>query len=132
MSSSFFLAVPSNTPGGLDAEISEHFGHCDLFTLIKIQEGKVASVDTVANVEHGAGGCMEPVQLLKDQGVQAIVVGGMGARPMQAFAEVNIDVYYAAKDSLKNVQEAVNGLVQGDFPVMRAEQTCKGAGTCHQ
>ena len=132
MSSSFFLAVPSKTPGGLDAEISEHFGHCDLFTLINIQEGKVASVDTVVNVEHGAGGCMEPVQLLKDQGVQAIVVGGMGARPMQAFAEVNIDVYYAEKNSLKNVQEAVNGLVEGDFPVMRAEQTCKGAGTCHQ
>ncbi len=131
MSSSLFLAVPSNTPGGLDAEISEHFGHCDLFTLIKIQGGKVASVDTVANVEHGAGGCMEPVMLLKDQGVEAIVVGGMGTRPMQAFAEVNIDVYYAAKDSLKNVQEAVSGLVQGDFPVMRAEQTCKGAGTCH-
>lgn len=97
MSSSLFLAVPSNTPSGLDAEISEHFGHCELFTLINIQEGKIASVDTVANVEHGAGGCMEPVQLLKDQGVEAIVVGGMGARPMQAFAEVNIDVYYAEK-----------------------------------
>ena len=131
MSSSVFLAVPSNTPGGLDAEISEHFGHCELFTLINIQEGKVASVDTVANVEHGAGGCMEPVQLLKDQGVQAIVVGGMGARPMQALAEVNIDVYFAEKNSLKKVQEAVDGLVQGSFPVMRADQSCKGAGTCH-
>ena len=131
MSSSLFLAVPSDTPGGLDAEISEHFGHCELFTLINIQEGKIVSVDTVANVEHGAGGCMEPVRLLKDQGVQAIVVGGMGARPMQAFAEVDIDVYFAEKDSLKKVQEAVDGLVQGDFPVMRAEQTCKGAGTCH-
>jgi len=131
MSSSLFLAVPSNTPGGLDAEISEHFGHCELFTLINIQEGKVASVDTVPNVEHGAGGCMEPVQLLKDQGVQAIVVGGMGARPMQALADVNIDVYFAEKNSLKKVQEAVDGLVQGNFPVMRADQTCKGAGTCH-
>ncbi|MCI5120037.1 MAG: dinitrogenase iron-molybdenum cofactor biosynthesis protein [Candidatus Electrothrix sp. AUS4] len=131
MSSSLFLAVPSNTPGGLDAEISEHFGHCDLFTLINIQEGKVASVDTVANVEHGAGGCLEPVQLLKDQGVQAIVVGGMGARPMQAFADVNINVYFAEKKSLKKVREAVDGIVQGNFPVMRAEQTCKGAGTCH-
>ena len=131
MSSSVFLAVPSNAPGGLDAEISEHFGHCELFTLINIQEGKVASVNTVANVEHGAGGCMEPVQLLKDQGVEAIVVGGMGARPMQAFAEVNIDVYYAAKGSLKRVQEVVDGLFQGGFPAMRAEQTCKGAGTCH-
>ncbi len=131
MSSSIFLAVPSNTPGGLDAGISEHFGHCDLFTLINIQEGIIAAVDTVANVEHGAGGCMEPVQLLKDQGVEAIIVGGMGARPMQAFADVDIDVYFAEKNSLNKVQEAVEGLVQGDFPRMRSDQTCKGAGSCH-
>ena len=132
MSSSLFFAVPSNAPGGLDAEVSDHFGHCDLFTLINIQEGKVASVDTVANVEHGAGGCMEPVRLLRDQGVQAIVAGGMGARPMQAFADVNIDVYFAGNRSLKKVQEAVDGMVQGDFPVMRTDQTCQGAGNCHQ
>ena len=131
MSSSVFLAVPSNAPGGLDAGISEHFGHCDLFTLINIEEGKIASVDTVNNVEHGAGGCMEPVTLLKDQGVQAVVVGGMGARPMQAFAEVNIDVYFAEKKSLNKVQEAVDGILEGSFPVMRADQTCKGAGSCH-
>lgn len=130
MSSSVLLAVPSNTPGGLEAEISEHFGHCDLFTLIKIQEGKIASVDTIANVEHGAGGCMAPVMLLKDQGVEAIVVGGMGARPMQVFAEVKIDVYYAAKNSLENVQEAVDGVIQGNFPLMRPEQTCQGGSTC--
>jgi predicted Fe-Mo cluster-binding NifX family protein len=131
MSSTIFLAVPSNTPGGLDAGISEHFGHCDLFTLINIEEGKIAAVETVANVEHGAGGCMEPVQLLKNQGVEAIVVGGMGARPMQAFADVDIDVYFAEKNSLDKVHEAVEGLVQGNFPRMRADQTCKGAGTCH-
>jgi predicted Fe-Mo cluster-binding NifX family protein len=131
MNSSLVLAVPSNTPGGLAAGISEHFGHCDLFTLIKIQEKKIASVETVANVEHGAGGCLEPVMLLKNQGVQAVVVGGMGARPMQAFADVNIDVYYAAKDSLKNVQAAVDGVLEGNFPVMRPEQSCKGSGSCH-
>ncbi|XOF34984.1 MAG: NifB/NifX family molybdenum-iron cluster-binding protein [Candidatus Electrothrix sp. YB6] len=131
MNSSLVLAVPSNTPGGLDAGISEHFGHCDLFTLIKIQGGNIASVETVANVEHGTGGCMEPVMLLKNQGVQAVVVGGMGARPMQAFADVNIDVYYAAKDSLENVQAAVDGVLEGNFPVMRPEQTCQGAGSCH-
>ena len=131
MSSSVFLAVPSNTPGGLDAGISEHFGHCDLFTLINIQEGKIAAVDTVANVEHGAGGCVAPVQLLKDQGIEAIVVGGMGARPMQAFAEVDIDVYFAEKNSLNKVQEVVEGVIQGSFPLMRTEQTCKGGGNCH-
>ncbi len=132
MSSSFLLAVPSETPGGLEGGLSRHFGHCDLFTLINIQEGAIASVDTVNNVEHGAGGCLTPVNLLKEQGVRAILVGGIGARPMRAFADVNIDVYYAADSSLDTVQEAVSGIVDGRFPIMRADQTCHGGeGGCH-
>ncbi|MCW5199042.1 NifB/NifX family molybdenum-iron cluster-binding protein [Desulfobulbus sp. F4] len=125
------LAVPSNTPGGLEAGISGHFGHCDLFTLINIQEGKIAAVDTVANLEHGAGGCVAPVNLLRDKGVGAVVVGGLGARPMQAFADAGIAVYYADKSLLCNVKDAVSGLLAGKFPKMQPEQICKGSGHCH-
>ncbi len=131
MSSSLTLAVPSDNPGGLTANISGHFGHCDLFTLISIQEGKIASVDTVVNLEHGAGGCVAPGNLLRDKGVGAIVVGGLGARPMQAFAEAGIAVYYADRDALRSVGEVADGFLSGKFPQMRPEQTCKGSGTCH-
>lgn len=132
MNSSLTIAVPSDNPGGLTANISGHFGHCDLFTLINIQEGKVASVDTVANVEHSAGGCLAPVNLLRDKGVGAIVVGGMGARPMQAFAEAGIAVYYADRAALQNVSAAADGFLAGKFPQMRPEQTCQGheGGSC--
>ncbi len=131
MNSSLVLAIPSNNPGGLEAEISEHFGHCDLFTLINIQEGKVASVKTVSNVEHAEGGCMAPVQLLQNQGVQAIVVGGIGARPLQAFSEVSIDVYYGDRGGLNNVEAAVNGMIDEKFPVMRNDQACGGHSNCN-
>lgn len=131
MNASMLLAVPSDSPGDLAAQVSGHFGHCDLFTLVSIQEGKIASVDTVANVEHGAGGCVEPVHLLLDKGVGAIVVGGMGARPMQAFAEAGIAVYYADQAALSKVEAAVSGILAGKFPQMRPEQTCKGSGSCH-
>ncbi|WP_417913577.1 NifB/NifX family molybdenum-iron cluster-binding protein [Candidatus Electronema sp. JM] len=131
MEATMTLAVPSNNPGGLDAEISEHFGHCDLFTLIQIQDGAIASVDTVANVEHGAGGCVGPVKLLHNKGVGALVVGGMGARPMQACADVGIAVYRAELLGLKHVKDAAAGLLAGSFALMRPEQTCKGDGNCH-
>ena len=39
------VAVPSCAPGGIDAQISEHFGHCDLFTLVEIDNAEVTSVD---------------------------------------------------------------------------------------
>ena len=35
------LAVPSDAPGGFDADISGHFGHCDAFSLFRIDNGTV-------------------------------------------------------------------------------------------
>ncbi len=131
MNASLTLAIPSEAPGGLAASISNHFGHCELFTLVNIHEGKIGAVDTVPNVEHGAGGCMEPVQLLADKGVQAVVVGGLGGRPMQALAAAGITVYYADRAELQNVEAAAHGVLAGQFPIMSADQVCKGHGTCH-
>lgn len=56
------IAVPTNNPGGMAATRSDHFGHCDLFTVIDLQDGKIAGVDTFANVEHGAGKTAEGAQ----------------------------------------------------------------------
>jgi len=131
MIESLRLAVPSNNPGGLEAQRSDHFGHCDLFTIIDIKDNAIASVDAVANKEHAAGGCLVPVTLLRDQGVKAIVVGGIGARPLQGFNEVGISVYYADRNSVQNVQNAAEGMIAGHFPVIEPHQTCQGQGNCH-
>ena len=125
------IAVPSNAPGGLDAARSEHFGHCELFTLVAVENGKVAEVDTVANVEHGAGGCMAPIALLQDKGIDAVVVGGMGARPLSGFADVGIQVYFAAQQAFGSVKEVVDGLLNRELVVMQPSQACQGHGNCH-
>ena len=44
MEQRMIVAVPSNAPGGLDAEMSGHFGHCDVFTLITLDQGRVGSL----------------------------------------------------------------------------------------
>ncbi len=31
------IGIPSDRPGGLDAGVSAHFGHCDLFTAVEIK-----------------------------------------------------------------------------------------------
>lgn len=131
MIESLLLAVPSNNPGGLEAERSDHFGHCDLFTLINIENGTMKKVETVSNQEHGAGGCMIPVTFLRDQGVKAIVVGGIGARPLQGFGEVGIDVYYADRNTVQNVQSVVEGMIAEKFPLIHPDQTCNGHANCH-
>ncbi len=126
------IAVPSNQPGGLAAERSDHFGHCDLFTVIDLDDHKqVSEVSTVANGDHEAGGCLVPVQLLHNASVQAIIVGGMGARPLQGFAEVGITVHFADHVAMKTVAEAVAGFAADRLPIMHPSQACKGAGSCH-
>ena len=131
MIESLLLAVPSNNPGGLEASRSDHFGHCDLFTLVNIENGAIEKVETVANQEHGAGGCMVPVSFLRDQGVKAIVVGGIGARPLQGFSEVGIEVYFADRNNIQNVKEVVEGMIGGQFPLIRPDQACNGHSNCH-
>ena len=125
------IAVPSNAPGGLEAVRSDHFGHCDLFTLVTLDNGQVAAVETVNNIAHEAGGCMAPVGLLRDKGIDAIVVGGMGARPLSGFAGVGITVYFAAQSAFESVKAVVDGFLGNQLVVMQPTQACQGHGNCH-
>ena len=126
------VAIPSNAPGGLDAQRSEHFGHCDLFTVVNLDSDyQIVDVETVANASHEAGGCLVPVQILHEAQVDAIVVGGMGARPMMGFSEVGIAVYYADPARIPDAGMVVEHLKAGKLPLMRSNQACSGSGNCH-
>ena len=85
---SFLLAVPSCMPGGLDAQMGMHFGHCDIYTIVEIEDNAIKAVGTLENVPHQQGGCMAPVQHLASHGVKALLAGGMGMRPLMGFQQV--------------------------------------------
>lgn len=126
------IAFPSNNPGGLQSSRSDHFGHCEVFTIVEFEDqNTVGSIETITNHGHAAGGCMTPVKILKDAGVEAIVVGGLGARPMQGFSQVGIDVYFAAPNMAKDVEGLVKLFADGQLPKMQPTQVCKGSGNCH-
>ena len=122
------IAVPSLAPGGLQAERSGHFGHCDFFTLVKVSGDTVTAVSAVDNAPHHEGGCLDTVRLLASLGTTDIVVGGMGARPLAFFGDMGISVY--ADQELPTVGEVVDALLRGNVPVMSAMQVC-GGGSCH-
>jgi predicted Fe-Mo cluster-binding NifX family protein len=118
------LAVPSEMPGGLDARISEHFGHCALYTIIEVENGAATTVNTLPNVPHVQGGCMAPVNHLAQHGVTALIAGGMGMRPLMGFKQAGIEVYYGA--GVANVGEAVAAFVQGGLKQFSTDFTCGG------
>jgi len=123
------IAVPSESPGGLDAAISEHFGHCHAFTLVNVDDGAIGEVELLENGGHEQGGCMAPVMLLKQKEVTALVAGGMGMRPLSGFQQVGITVYF--KEEAQSVREAVQLIIDGKGREFGEAQTCGGGeGGC--
>ncbi|QLA20692.1 NifB/NifX family molybdenum-iron cluster-binding protein [Desulfolutivibrio sulfoxidireducens] len=118
------IAIPSAMPGGLEAGIGQHFGHCDIYTLVDVENGAVANVATLANVPHQQGGCMAPVNHLAGNGVNLLIAGGMGMRPLMGFQQVGIEVYTCGE--VGSVGEAVDALLAGRLRRFTPEQTCGG------
>lgn len=118
------LAVPSAMPGGMEAGMGMHFGHCDIYTLVTIEDGAVQSVETLPNVPHQQGGCMAPVQHLASHGVTSLLAGGMGMRPLMGFQQTGISVYYAG--DYPTVGQAVQAFIDGKLPAFSTEFTCGG------
>lgn len=120
------IAIPSMEAGGLDGQRSGHFGHCDVFTLIDVRDGEIENVTTISNSSHVQGGCMVPVNLLADHKVNALIVGGIGMRPLMGFKQVGIDVYH---DSTRpEIRPVVEDLIEGRLPLIDDNQVCGGGG----
>ena len=126
------VAVPSNNPGGLSAQRSDHFGHSDLFTLLEIEDGRLVGTTIHQHVSHGSGGCMEPVRALAEAGVEKIIVGGMGATPLAICTEIGLTVYFAPRQEYLLVGDVAHAFTEGKLPVMNSRQACHGGGNCHK
>lgn len=121
------LAVPSETPGGLDVQMASHFGHCAFYTLVETENGTIRNVTAQPNVAHEHGSCLAPVQLLAEKGVQAMIAGGMGMRPLEGFQKRGIKVYRAAGSG--TVKDAVEMFLAGKLSPFSEDFTCRG--NCH-
>ncbi len=120
------IAVPSNGAGGMEGTRSGHFGHCDVFTFIDVEDGEIKNVSTIQNEEHVQGGCMVPVNLLAGHKVDALVVGGIGMRPLMGFKQVGIDVYHDAERA--EIKPVVEDLIAGKLSEIQNNEVCGGGG----
>jgi predicted Fe-Mo cluster-binding NifX family protein len=120
------IAVPSLNQGGIDGQRAGHFGHCDVFTLVDVEDGKIKEVSILQNQSHVQGGCMVPVNLLAANQVTALIVGGIGLRPLMGFRQVGIDVYHDAERPA--IRPVVEDLIGGKLPMIAENQVCGGGG----
>ena len=118
------VAVPSANPGGLEAAVSDHFGHCDVFTLVSVE-----GVRIVPNLPHEQGGCLGPVNYLAEQGARVLIAGGMGMRPLAGFTDAGIMVMHHGGN--RSVAEALTAFAQGQLTRFGDNHTC-GGGDGHR
>ncbi len=116
------IAIPSEHPGGLDAPRSGHFGRAACFTMVDVVDGRVAAVGVLENAPHVEGGCMTPVLVLAENNVDAIVVDGIGGRPLMGFNQVGIAVHAGYGSDVKT---AVAAFIKGGLPVVGLEGACQ-------
>ena len=116
------VAVPSELPGGLEAPRAGHFGRCACFTMVDVVDGEVGSVEVLHNAPHVEGGCMAPVLVLAENNVDAIVVDGIGGRPLMGFNQVGIAVHAGFGPDVKTT---VAAYIKGQLPMVGLEGACQ-------
>ena len=116
------VAVPSEYPGGLTSPRSGHFGRCDCFTIVEIDGDQLGEVTVVQNMPHTEGGCMAPVLLLAEHMVDAIVVDGIGGRPLAGFNQVGIAVHAGAGQT---VEHSVRAFANNLLPCVDPGNVCQ-------
>jgi predicted Fe-Mo cluster-binding NifX family protein len=103
------IGIPSNGPK-LSDSISDHFGHCNYFVGININEDN--SFEKLFDIQNeGHSGCMEPVMKMKDKGVTDMIVGGIGGRPYMGFLQFGIPMNQGVvgRSIEENIELYLNG-----------------------
>lgn len=108
------IAIPSMSNYGLESDICAHFGSCEYFTIVDIKDKAVAEVTAVDNGTHeGEHNCAAPAILLHSHGIDAVLVSGIGGRPLMSLTEKKIKVFAGAAGKVTDaVQDYNEGLLQ--------------------
>jgi predicted Fe-Mo cluster-binding NifX family protein len=76
-----------------EGKLTAHFGHCQEFALVDVEDNEVKKTETLVPPPHEPG--VLP-KWLHDLGTDVIIAGGMGARALDLFAENDIKVVVGA------------------------------------
>ncbi len=86
--------------------VTEHFGHCENFSIYDTEGDKITGVETVENPGHRPGFLPN---FLADRGVNVVISGGMGGGAIDIFNERNIEVITGASGDARAAAEKYLG-----------------------
>ena len=103
------IAIPSMSDSGLESDVCVHYGSCEYFTIVDVNNENIASIKAISNfspeVEHN---CTAPSIILKSHNVDTVLVSGIGGRPLMSLVEKKIKVFAGAEGKVSNAVDDYN------------------------
>jgi predicted Fe-Mo cluster-binding NifX family protein len=108
------IAIPSMSNIGLESDVCAHFGSCEYFTIVDVQDKAIADIKAISNSStDGEHNCAAPSIVLKSHNVETVLVSGIGGRPLMSLVEKKIKVFAGAAGKVSDaIQDYKNGLLQ--------------------
>ena len=97
------ICVPTVDDKGMESQISPHFGRAPKFIVSDTDPSDVEVLDNTA--EH-FGGMAKTPEIIRDAGVDVILVSGIGPRAIQMFEQMGIRVFVGATGTAGDALEA--------------------------
>lgn len=107
------IAIPSENDNGLESNISMHFGRCKYYTFVDIADKEIKNVEVVKvpYEEHGYG---DLPNFVKQHGGNIVIAYGIGARAINYFNQIGIDVITGVSGKIKDI---VKSFIEGTLSI---------------
>ena len=119
------LCIPTETNEGLNSNVCGHFGSAPYFMIYDAETGTF-EVITNTNMHHSHGMC-QPLSLIGDKHIDAVVCQGMGMGAFQKLSSKGIKAY---KVNAKSVEQLIKDYKGKLLEEISFENACAGHG-CH-
>ncbi|MCL5021770.1 MAG: NifB/NifX family molybdenum-iron cluster-binding protein [Nitrospirae bacterium] len=117
------ICFPVEKDSALESEVFGHFGSAPMFILVD-SETETAQVILNSGRHHNHGMC-NPAGALEGQGVDAVVVSGIGSRALMKLNGAGIRVY---KTGGKTIGDDTRLLCSGKLTQVQPGHVCAGHG----
>lgn len=120
------ICIPVLEDKGLDSPVSLHFGSAPVFLIVDTDGDNCRAVPN-RNLHHNHGMC-QPLMSLAGEGVDALIVGGIGMGALGKLQAANIEVYLSGLPTVKATIAAFRG---GSLQPVTPQTACGHHGHGH-
>jgi predicted Fe-Mo cluster-binding NifX family protein len=120
------ICIPTVEDRGLDSLPHMHFGSAPCFVLHDLARAETKVIRN--RNEHHAHGHCHPLKALAGEAVDAVLVGGIGARALARLSAAGIQVFQAQD---RTVRENLEAFQQGRLAAFTPALACQGHGHSH-